>query len=95
MADAIPDTGADITCLPVGDCHDLDLFLFHYYSGVSHPFGGVRHRVTFYGAKVEVNGSVYNAIVEPVAERERLLGREVLNQTKVTFDGPSRITTFD
>ncbi len=93
MADAIPDTGADVTCLPVDDCQDLDLFLFPYYSGISHPFGGVRRRVTFYGAKVEVNGSVYNAIVEPVAER--LVGREVLNQTKVTFDGPSRITTFD
>jgi hypothetical protein len=95
VADAIPDTGADVTCLPIGDCQDLDLFLFPYYSGISHPFGGVRRRVTFYGAKVEINGSVYIAIVEPVAERERLVGREVLNQTKVTFDGPSRITTFD
>ena len=95
VADAIPDTGADVTCLPVDDCQDLDLFLFPYYAGSSHPFGGVRRRVTFYGAKVEINGSVYNAIVEPVDERERLVGREVLNQTKVTFDGPSRITTFD
>jgi len=95
VADAIPDTGADVTCLPEGDCQDLDLFLFPYYSGISHPFGGMRRRVTFYGAKVEVNGRVYNAIVEPFAERERLVGREVLNQTKVTFDGPSRITTFD
>jgi hypothetical protein len=37
-------------------------------------------------ARVEINGSIYNAIVEPVAERERLVGRDVLNQTKVTFD---------
>lgn len=95
VADAIPDTGADVTCLPVDDCQDLDLFLFPYYSGVSHPFGGVRRPVTFYGAKVEVDGRVYNAIVEPSVERERLIGREVLNQTKVIFDGPSRITTFD
>ena len=49
----------------------------------------------FYGARVEVNGRVYNAIVEPVVERERLVGRDVLNHVKVTFDGPSRITTFD
>jgi hypothetical protein len=95
VADAIPDTGADVTCLPVGDCQDLDLFLFPYYAGVSHPFGGVSHRVTFYGAKVEINGSIYFAIVEPVTERERLVGREVLNQTKVTFDGPSRLAIFD
>lgn len=95
VADAIPDTGADVTCLPVDDCQDLDLFLFPFYSGISHPFGGVRRPVTFYGARVEINGKVYSAIVEPVAERERLVGREVLNQTKVSFDGPSRITTFD
>ncbi len=95
VTDAIPDTGADVTCLPVDDCQDLDLFLFPYYSGISHPFTGVRRPVTFYGARVEINGGVYNAIVEPVAERERLIGREVLNQTRVTFDGPSRMTTFD
>ena len=95
VSDAIPDTGADVTCLPVDDCQDLDLLLFPYYSGISHPFGGVRHAVIFYGARVEVDGRVYNAIVEPVEERERLVGREVLNQMKVTFDGPSRITTFD
>ena len=95
VADAIPDTGADFTCLPEGDCQDLDLFLFPYYSGISHPFGGTRRQVTFYGAKVEINGSIYTAIVEPVAEHERLVVREVLNRTKVTFDGPSRITTCD
>jgi hypothetical protein len=81
--------------LPIADCQDLDLFLFPYYSGVSHPFGGVSHQVTFYGAKVEINGSIYVAIVEPTTEHERLVGREVLNQAKVTFDGPSRTTTFD
>ncbi|MBI2997033.1 MAG: hypothetical protein HYY46_01030 [Deltaproteobacteria bacterium] len=95
VSDAIPDTGADVSCLPVDDCQDLDLFLFPYYSGISHPFGGVRRAVIFYGARVEVDGKLYNAIVEPVDERERLVGREVLNQMKVTFDGPSRITTFD
>ena len=95
VTDAIPDTGADVTCLPMDDCQDLDLLLFPFYTGVSHPFAGVRRSVTFYGAKAEVDGRVYNAIVEPVAERERLVGREVLNQLKVTFDGPSRITTVD
>lgn len=95
VIDAIPDTGADVTCLPVDDCQDLDLFLFPYYSGVSHPYGGVRQPVTFYVARVEINGKVYNAIVEPVTEAERLVGREVLNQTRVTFDGLSGLTTFE
>lgn len=86
VTDAIPDTGADVSCLPVSECHDIDLLLFPYYSGISHPFGGVSKQVTFYAARVEINGSMYNAIVEPVVERERLVGRDVLNQTKVTFD---------
>ena len=55
----------------------------------------MRRSVTFYGARVEVDGKVYNAIVEPVTERERLVGRDVLNQMKVTFDEPSRLTTID
>jgi predicted aspartyl protease len=95
VVDAIPDTGADVTCLPMDDCQDLDLFLFPYYRGVSHPYAGASRSVTFYAAKVEVDGRIYNAVVEPVAESERLIGREVLNRIKVTFDGPSQTTTFD
>jgi hypothetical protein len=34
------------------------------------------------------------AIVEPTSESERLLGREVLNLCKVTFDGPKNQTIF-
>ena len=79
----------------MNDCQDLDLLLFPYYRGISHPLAGVSRSVTFYAAKVEVDGRVYNAVVEPVSEPERLVGREVLNRMKVTFDGPSRITTFD
>jgi hypothetical protein len=93
--DAIPDAGADVTCLPMNDCQDLDLFLFPYYRGISHPFGGVTRSVTFYAARIEVDGRIYNAVVEPVSESERLVGREVLNQMKITFDGPLRMTTFD
>lgn len=95
VVDAIPDTGADVTCLPMDDCQDLDLFLFPYYRGISHPYAGVSRPVTFYAARIEVDGKMYNAVIEPVAEPERLVGREVLNRMKVTFDGPSRTTTFD
>jgi predicted aspartyl protease len=95
VADAIPDTGADVTCLPIDDCRDLDLFFFPYYRGVSHPFAGVTRSVTFYAARIEVDGRIYNAVVEPVSESERLVGREVLNRMKVTFDGPAQMTIFD
>lgn len=95
VTDAIPDTGADVSCLPINECQELDLLLFPYYSGVSHAFGGDDRQVTFYAARVEIDRNVYNAIIEPVVEHERLVGRDVLNQTKVTFDGPGRLTTFD
>lgn len=95
VTDAIPDTGADVSCLPTSECQDLEVLLFPYYSGISRPFGGVSRQVTFYAARVEINGSMYNAIVEPVAEQERLIGRDVLNQARVTFDGPARVTIFD
>jgi len=95
VVDAIPDTGADVSCLPMADCQDLELFLFPYYRGISHPFAGASRSVTFYAAKVEIDGRVFKAVVEPVTEPERLVGREVLNQMKVTFDGPARMTTFD
>jgi len=28
VTDAIPDRGADVTCLPMNDCQDLDIFSF-------------------------------------------------------------------
>jgi hypothetical protein len=68
VVDAIPDTGADVTCLPMDDCQDLELFLFPYYRGISHPFGGAVRSVTFYAARVELDGCFYNAVVEPEAE---------------------------
>jgi hypothetical protein len=95
VTDAIPDTGADVSCLPIAECQELDLQLSPYYSGVSHAFGGGDRQVTFYAARIEIDQGIYNAIVEPVVEHERLVGRDVLNQTKVTFDGPGRVTTFD
>lgn len=95
VTDAIPDTGADVTCLPDDDCQELGISLFPYYSGISHTFGGVSRYVTFYAGRVEINGRVYNAIVEPVSEPERLIGRDVLNQIRVTSDGPARLTIFE
>ncbi|MBI1925568.1 hypothetical protein HYR99_15110 [Candidatus Poribacteria bacterium] len=51
--------------------------------------------MTFYAERVEIDGKVHLALVESVAERERLVGRKVLNRTRVTFDGPAQLTTFD
>jgi hypothetical protein len=105
-SDAIPDTGADLSCLPLADCHQIDLFRFPYYSGISYAFGGGFRQTTFYGGKVfasltdakglrEIDERIYRAIIEPVLELECLIGRDVLNQCKVMFDGPGGITSFD
>jgi len=93
--DVIPDTGGDITYLPIDDCNEINLFLYPFYSGISRAFGGEVREATFYGGKVEVNGRLFNSIIEPVSEPERILGRDVLNQCWVTFDGPGRRTIFE
>jgi predicted aspartyl protease len=44
----------------------------------------------FYRAKVEIDGRRYSALIQPVpAGRERIVGRDVLNQQRVLFDGPA------
>jgi hypothetical protein len=90
----IPDTGSDLSSLPADDCERLDLYRFPLFQGLSHSYGGQSHPTIFYVAKVEIGNRNYTAVVEPTAEHERLLGREVLNQCKVTFDGPKRQTIF-
>jgi hypothetical protein len=94
VPDIIPDTGSDLTCLPNPDCQQLDLYRFPYMTGTSRVYGGGSRPATFYRAHVEIDGRSYPAIVLPVAAGERLLGRDVLNQCQVTFDGPARTVTF-
>ena len=92
--DFIPDTGSDFSCLPNKDCETLGLIQFPYLKGASRSFGGGSWQSVFYLAKVEIGVKTFRAIVEPTSEPERLLGREVLNQCKITFDGPKRQTIF-
>ena len=45
---------------------------------------------------VEINGFVYPALIQVVpGARERLMGRDVLNHLRVTFDGPALKVTFE
>jgi hypothetical protein len=94
LDDIIPDTGSDLTCLPNTDCQQLDLYRFPYMTGASRVYGGSTCNATFYRAHVEIDGRLYPAIVMPAAAAERLLGREVLNQCQVTFDGPAQTVIF-
>lgn len=88
--DVIPDTGADLSCWPAQDLRSLGLTLFQRFQGVSKSFGAAEQRAEFYPATVEIGRVRYRAVIEAVDEQERLLGRDVLNQMVITFDGPGR-----
>lgn len=94
--DVIPDTGADITCLPFDDCEQIDLYVSPYARGLSERYAqeGVREVLLYVGI-VDINGLEYFSIIEPVQETERALGRDVLNQLTVTFRGKEGRTIFE
>lgn len=87
-ADAIPDTGADLSVLPDSDCTAIDLFNSPYFTGISSRVLGPSAPTLIYRAKVEIDGRFFAALIQPVAGgQERIVGRDVLNQQRVLFDG--------
>jgi hypothetical protein len=43
----------------------------------------------FYQGKVEIDGQLCSALIQSIpAGQERIIGRDVLNQQRVLFDGP-------
>jgi hypothetical protein len=49
-----------------------------------------------YRGKVEMDGRRFAAIIQPVTGgNERIVGRDVLNQQRVLFDGPAGQVTVD
>ena len=89
-ADVIPDTGADVSVLPDADCTTIDLFNSPYMTGMSGGVVGGSTTALFYRGKVEIDGRRYAALIQPIpAGQERIVGRDVLNQQRVLFDGPA------
>jgi hypothetical protein len=94
--DVIPDTGADVSILPDTDCTAIDLFNSPYMTGMAGGVIGASITALFYQGKVEIDGQRYSALIQPVrAGRERILGRDVLNQQRVLFDGPAGEVVVD
>lgn len=88
--DAIPDTGADVTMLPDTDCNAIDLFNSPCLLGTAAGIVGAGVTTLFYQGKVEIDGLRYAALVQAVPTgQERVIGRDVLNQQRVLFDGPA------
>jgi len=96
FADVIPDTGADLSVLPHADCAVIDLFNSPYLTGLTSGVLGGGGPALIYRGHAEIDGNRYTALIQPVAGgNERIVGRDVLNQLRVLFDGPSRQVTVD
>lgn len=88
--DVIPDTGADVSVLPDTDCTAIDLFNSPYLTGLAGGVVGASITTLFYRGKVEIDGRRYAALIHAIpAGQERIVGRDVLNQQRVLFDGPA------
>ena len=93
--DVIPDTGGDLSILPEKDCLAIDLFSSPYFISLIRGVLGPSVTTLVYRGNVEINGVLYRSLIQPVpGGKERILGRDVLNQVKVTFDGPLRKVIF-
>jgi predicted aspartyl protease len=95
-SEVIPDTGADLSVLPDRDCAAFDLFNCPYFTGISSGIVGASVTTLIYRAKIEVDGNRMPALIQPVVGgQDRLLGRDILNQLRVLFDGPSSRVIID
>jgi predicted aspartyl protease len=96
FADVIPDTGADLSVLPDSDCQAFDLFTSPYFTTVASGVMGGSVTTLVYRGKAEINGSRVPALIQPLpGSQERLIGRDVLNQHRVVFDGPMQRVIFE
>jgi hypothetical protein len=94
--DAIPDTGADLSLLPDTDCQDIDLFNSPYFTSRSRGVVGPSVTTLVYRGYAEIDGLHFPALIQAISGvTERILGRDVLNQMKVTFDGPQNRVSFE
>lgn len=88
-SDVIPDTGADLSVLLERDCQDIDLFNSPYFTTQSRGVVGPSIVTLVYRGHAEINGLRFPSLIQAIrGATERILGRDVLNQMKVTFDGP-------
>jgi hypothetical protein len=68
----------------------IALFNSPYFTAVSSGVVGGSLTTMIYTAWAEIDGNRYAALVRPVAGgQERIVGRDVLNQVRMLFDGPA------
>ena len=87
----IADTGADATVLPWSDCQSLQLSPAAGQPSAICGIGGGAAATIAFRIWVFLDGCEHNCRVQAdFSGRERILGRDVLNQLDVLFRGPSR-----
>jgi predicted aspartyl protease len=65
-------------------------------TGMSSGVVGGSIPTLFYQGKVEIDGRRYSALIQPIpGGQERIIGRDVLNQQRVLFDGPTGQVVVD
>ncbi len=95
-ADVIPDTGADLSVLPDADCQAIDLYNSPCFTGLAGGVVGAGVATFIYRGIAEIDGQCLPALIQALPNtRERIVGREVLNQLRVLFDGPAGVVTIN
>jgi Family of unknown function (DUF5678) len=85
----IPDTGSDASALPWSDCLRLQLNPAHGQLGVMAGVSGHKGTVVF-DIWVFLDNQEYQCHLHAdLSGRERILGRDVLNQLEILFRGPA------
>jgi len=86
----IPDTGADASALPWGDCQRLQLNPAHGVPGLMAGMGGRSVATIAFPIWVWLDGQEYPCRLQAdFAGSERILGRDVLNRLEMLFRGPA------
>ena len=87
--DVIPDTGADISLLPEQDGETLGLHAYPYLASTLRGIVGSSVSAVVYQGIVDIDGRAYRSLLQLIETSERIMGRDVLNQLRITFDGPA------
>ena len=91
----IPDTGADLSLLPERDGEAIGLRESPYFTTTVRGIVGPSVTALVYRGIVEIAGHSCRSLIQLVETPERILGRDVLNQLRVTFDGPAGHVEID
>src|SRR5262249_4188002 len=95
-SNVIPDNGSDLSLLPSRACCPINLYNSPYFTAMSGGVVGTPAATLVYRGKAEIDRKRLAALIQPVAGgQERIVGRDVLNQLRVLFDGPAGQVTVD